>query len=212
MAKVNFKKVEPLQVDLDKALQSAAAAHRASNLMGLTYRDPETGSIYDATELTGDDVWGQTSITKLQKEKAVSVSGTGPLVRILDSLEKELKNLGTEDTTTSVSEVEDEEFATAIGEIDQPISQEIDNNTKTIKTLKIKRKVVLDIIITRSNFERSFEAARKADLQEKSEAAYKYSIEAEARRKAEIEKRTKEILSSPETAAEPIAKPKVILG
>ena len=216
MAK-KFKTVEPLQVDLDKALSSAAAAHRASNFLGLTYADPQTGSIYTADDLCRDDVWAQTQVTPTNvKGKGVKVEGSGPLVRIFKGVENELKDLGAAEVEETVTESEDSEFSTAIdsaANLDTTPTPATDELTVKIKTLKIKRKVVLDVIVTRNLFEKSYAAAQAAKKIATSNALAEASAAAEARHKVRVDQLAEEYRKNPEAAKEaaPVT-PKVVLA
>ena len=206
MAK-NFKHVEPLQVDLDKALSSAASAHRASNFLGLTYTDPQTGSIYTADDLCGDDVWAQTQVTPTNvKGKGVKVEGSGPLVRIFKGVEKELKDLGAAEVEETVTESEDSEFSTAIdsaANLDTTPTPATDELTVKIKTLKIKRKVLLDVIVTRNLFEKSYAAARAAKAVADSAAVTAAKAKDEAQKELLKEKYLKELRENPSAATTP---------
>lgn len=164
MAK-NFKQVEPLQVDFNKALASEAAAYRAANLLRLTYIDPQTGSVYDTDDLCGDDVWAQTQAIPREDGESVVIDGSGPLVRVLSGIEKELKDLGAGVDKKPISVAKSTSFLDRVRAANaiQPNKSTVPDATATkIKILQIKYSVVMDIIVTRYTFEVSYEAARAA--------------------------------------------------
>ena len=164
MAK-NFKQVEPLQVDFNKALASEAAAYRAANLLRLTYIDPQTGSVYDTDDLCGDDVWAQTQAIPREDGESVDIDGSGPLVRVLSGIEKELKDLGAGVDKKPISVAKSTSFLDRVRAANaiQPNKSTVPDATATkIKILQIKYSVVMDIIVTRYTFEVSYEAARAA--------------------------------------------------
>lgn len=182
MAK-NFKQVEPLQVDLDKALTSEAAAFRAANLLRVTYVDPQTGSVYDTDDLCGDDVWAQTQAVPREDGESVTIDGSGPLVRVLNGIKKELEELGAGVDSKPVSVAKSTSLldrVRAANAIQPTKSTAPDVTAAKIKVLQIKYLVVMDIIVSRYTFEVSYQVAKAAQAVADSAAV----TEAKARQRA----------------------------
>lgn len=204
MAK-NFKQVVPLQVDYNKALASEAAAHRASNLLRLTYIDPQTGSVYDTDDLCGDDVWSQTQAIPREDGESVVIDGSGPLVRVLNGIKKELKDLGAGvdekpvSVAKSTSLLDRVRAANAI----QPTKTTTDETATKIKILQIKYLVVMDVIVSRYTFEVSYEAARAAKAVADSAAVTAAKAQDEARRELLKEQYLEEMRKNPSAATTP---------
>jgi hypothetical protein len=205
MAK-NFKRVEPLQVDFDKALSSEAAAYRAANLLRLTYIDPQTGSVFDTDDLCGDDVWSLTQAIPREDGESVVIDGSGPLVRVLNGIEKELKDLGAGVDKKPISVAKSTSFLDRVRAANaiQPNKSTVPDATATkIKILQIKYSVVMDIIVTRYTFEVSYEAARAAKAVADTAAVTAAKAQDEARRELLKEKYLEEMRKNPSAATTP---------
>ena len=202
MAK-NFKQVEPLQVDLDKALTSEAAAYRAANLLRVTYIDPQTGSVFDTDDLCGDDVWAQTNAVPRENGESVTIDGSGPLVRVLDGIKKELKELGAGVDEKPVSVAKSTSLldrVRAANAISPTKSTAPDVTATKIKILQIKYLVVMDIIVSRYTFEVSYQAAKAAQAVAESQAVTAARAKQDAEKQLLTEKYLKEMRENPEAA------------
>ncbi len=215
MAK-NFKHVEPLQVDLDKALTSEAAAYRAANLLRVTYIDPQTGSVFDTDDLCGDDIWAQTQAVPRENGESVTIDGSGPLVRVLDGIKKELKELGAGVDEKPVSVAKSTSLldrVRAANAISPSKSTAPDVTAAKIKVLQIKYLVVMDIIVSRYTFEVSYQAMKAAQAIAESEAVTAAKAKQDAQKELLKEQYLKELRENPSTTTPSTpAAPKIALA